>query len=163
MKNMTSDTNDIRVLLSGMTLSQKKEFLSKMAEETNKVTQIDDRRTTFLNQLNEWGYTSPTDFLIECEFIPNPLVKKSRVKITDDVRQNVVTDLKSGVSTKEISIKYGITEDSVYNIKGKCGLTKPRTKTVQTPSVTVPIPTESVTPSNVSPMVESPELKKEVA
>lgn len=133
----------------GKSLSEKKELLSLMTEENNKVTVLEDRRKTFQDLLNQWGYKSPTDFLIECEFIPNPSVKKPRVKITDEVRQNIVTDLKSGVPTKEISSKYGVTEDAIYNIKGKSGLTKPRTKTTPSPSVTVPTPPKVETKTTV--------------
>lgn len=167
-------------LLKGMSLSDRKVFFSQMEGEKSKVTVLEDRRTKFQDLLNQWGYKSPTDFLIECEFITNPSVKKSRVKITKEVRKNIISDLRKEVPTKEISTKYGVTEDAIYNIKGKSGLTKPKTKKVPTPTVTVPTPTvtvnpttvpspivsvsvsESVSPSNVTPMVQSPELKKEV-
>jgi transposase-like protein len=132
-------------MFKDMSLLEKKEFISQMTEENNKVTKIEGHRTTFLQLVTEWGYKTPMDFLIEAEFIPNPSVKKPRVKITDEVRQKVVTDIKSGVSTKEISLKYGVTEDSVYNIKGKSGLTKQRTKTVPSPSVTVQVTPPTVT------------------
>ena len=162
-------------LLKGMSLSDRKVFFSQMEGEKSKVTVLEDRRKTFQDLLSQWGYKSPTHFLIECEFIPNPSVNKPRVKITDEVRRNIVTDLTNKVPTKDISTKYGVTEDAIYNIKGKSGLTKPKTKkvpttttvTVPTPTVTVnpttvPTPTVSESPSNVIPMVQSPELKKEV-
>ena len=154
-------------LLKGMSLSDRKVFFSQMEGEKSKVTVLEDRRKTFQDLLSQWGYKSTTDFLIECEFIPNPTVKKPRVKITDEVRRKIVTDLTNKVPTKEISTKYGVTEDAIYNIKGKSGLTKPKTKKVPTPTVTVnpttvPTPTVSESPSNVIPMVQSPELKKEV-
>ena len=129
-------------------------------------------RTDIERMSKESGSPTVNDFLIRLGYIPNPTVKKPRVKITDEVRRNIVTDLTNKVPTKEISTKYGVTEDAIYNIKGKSGLTKPKTTKVPTPPTenptTVPSPivsvsvSESVGPSNVTPMVETPELKKDV-
>ena len=141
----------MREMLKGMSLSDKKVLFSSFDQEKDQLTKIEDRRTTFLQLVTEWGYKTPTDFLIEGEIIPNPTVKKPRTKITDEVRQNIVTDLKSGtMTTKQISDKYGITTDSIYNIKGKAGLTKPRTKKVPSPSVNVP--NQTVSDSDKSPL-----------
>jgi hypothetical protein len=130
-------------------------------------------RTDIERMSKESGSPTVNDFLIRLGYIPNPSVKKPRVKITDEVRRNIVADLTNKVPTKDISTKYGVTEDAIYNIKGKNGLTKPKTKKVPTPTVslnptTVPSPivsvsvSESVSPSNVTPMVESSELTKGV-
>lgn len=154
MKTKMLDSNSMWEVLCGMTLSDRKVFFSQMEGEKSKVTVLEDRRKTFDDLLNQWGYKSPTDFLIECEFIPNPTVKKPRVKITDEVRRNIVTDLTNKVPTKEISTKYGVTEDAIYNIKGKSGLTKPKTKKVPTPTVTVnptTVPTPTVSDAEKSP------------
>jgi hypothetical protein len=134
-----------------------------MEEEKSKVSVLEDRRTKFQDLLNQWGYKSPTDFLIECEFIPNPSVKKPRVKITDEVRRNIITDLTNKVPTKDISTKYGVTEDAIYNIKGKAGLTKPKTKKVPTPTVpvgptTVPTPSVNLPTTTVSESEKSSSL-----
>lgn len=154
MKTKMLDSNSMWEVLCGMTLSDRKVFFSQMEGEKSKVTVLEDRRKTFDDLLNQWGYKSPTDFLIECEFIPNPTVKKPRVKITDEVRRNIITDLTNKVPTKDISTKYGVTEDAIYNIKGKSGLTKPKTKKVPTPTVTVnptTVPTPTVSDAEKSP------------
>ena len=143
-------TVELMDILKGMSLSDRKVFFSQMDGEKSKVTVLEDRRTKFQDLLNQWGYKSPTDFLIECEFIPNPTVKKQRVKITDEVRRNIVADLTNKVPTKDISSKYGVTEDAIYNIKGKAGLTKPKTKKVPTPTVTVNPTTVPTTPVSES-------------
>jgi transposase-like protein len=146
-----------------MTLSQKMEYFSQMDEEKSKVIVLKDRQTKFQDLLNQWGYKSPTEFLIECEFITNPSVKKTRTVISKEVRQNIVTDLNNKVPTKDISSKYGVTDDTVYKIKGEEKLTKPKTKKVPTTTtVTVPTPTTDnpttvPTPTvTVSPTTDNP-------
>ena len=159
----TSDMNN-RELEDTKSLEQIQKDIEQLKLKQEKLLKKKDHRSTFLKLVTDSGYGSPTEYLIELGYIPNPSVKKSRVKITDEVRQNIVNDLTNKVSTKDISSKYGVTEDSVYNIKGKNGLTKPKTKKV--PTTTVPIPSESVSPSSVvnpTDFFESPELKKEVA
>ena len=71
--------------------------------------------------------------------VPNSKVKQPRSMINSVKREQIVSDLMEGtLSTKEISVKHGITVDSVYNIKGKAKLTSPKKKTDPTPSVTTP-------------------------
>ncbi len=55
MSNNTMNTDTTRDVLKGMTLSQKKDFLSKMMEENNRVMKIEERKTTFLQLVSEWG------------------------------------------------------------------------------------------------------------
>lgn len=149
-------SNNNRELDESKSLEMIESEMNRLIQEKSKVLQKRDHRTTFLKNLTEWGYGSPTEFIIQMGFIPPPSVKKPRTVITEELRQKVVEDLKLGTMTsKEVSVKHGIPVSSVDNIKGHSGLTKPRTKTVKTP-------TESVSPSNVTPMVESPELRKEV-
>ena len=173
--NMTSIglQNINKTDLRGMSRNEVLQLLQVLGEWKSD----DDKDTTYRNEIermsSESGSPTVNDFLIRLGYITNPSVKKPRVKISDEVRRNIVTDLTNKVPTKDISTKYGVTEDSVYNIKGKSGLTKPKTKNVPTPTVTVnpttvPSPivsvsvSESVSPSNVTPMVGSPELTKEV-
>jgi hypothetical protein len=150
----------------------------------------DDKNTVYRTDIErmskESGSPTVKDFLIRLGYIPNPSVKKTRTVITKEVRQNIVTDLKNGVPTKDISSKYGVKDDSIYKIKGEEKLTKPKTKkvpttttvtvptpttdnptTVPTPTVTVspttvPTPMVSETPSILTPTVPSPELTKGV-
>jgi cytochrome oxidase assembly protein ShyY1 len=145
--------------LNGMSREDVFRLLSVLGEWKTDDDKNSVYRTDIERMSKESGSPTVNDFLIRLGYIPNPTVKKPRVKITT---------------------KYGVTEDAIYNIKGKSGLTKPKTKKVPTPTVTVPTPTvtvnpttvpspivsvsvsESVSPSNVTPMVQSPELKKEV-
>ena len=158
---MTIDQNTNRETDESESLRLIDEDMKTLELKRTKIVRNRDVRSKFDNQVKDWGYNSITEFFIELKYIPDPTVKRPRTKITKETKEKIEVDLKLGtMSTKEISVKYGITEDSVYNIKGKKGLTKQRIKKVSVPSVTVP--TESVSPSNVTPMVETTELKKEV-
>lgn len=134
-----------------MSLSQKKDFINVVTQEKDQVEKIDEYRTKFINLVKEWGFDSTQTFLIQGEFLPNPNVKRPRTKIDLDTRQKIVDDLKSGtLSTNEISSRYGVTVDAVYNIKSKVGLTKPREmKMEQTPTVTPPTPQTVGNPTTV--------------
>lgn len=162
MMNKTNGSVGIREMLKGMSLSQKEEFFSTYDGEKDQVAKVKERRTTFLNIVKEWGYPSPTDFLIDGEFIPNPNLKRPRTVIDEVIRKNIIEDLKLGVKTKEISSKYGVTPDAIYNIKGKASLTTPRKKkdeptpssppsipSVVPPTESVTIPTNEVLPSSI--------------
>ena len=158
--------------LNGMSREDVFRLLSVLGEWKTDDDKNSVYRTDIERMSKESGSPTVNDFLIRLGYIPNPTVKKPRVKITDEVRRNIITDLTNKVPTKDISTKYGVTEDAIYNIKGKSGLTKPKTTKVPTPTTenptTVPSPivsvsvSESVGPSNVTPMVETPELKKDV-
>ena len=135
------ETKSLEIIESEMKcLEQKKTKLLKKKEN----------RQTFLNNVTEWGYGSPTEFLIEMGYFPNPSVKKTRTVISKEVREKIITDLKNKVPTKEISSTYGVTDDTVYNIKGEEGLTKPKTKKVPT-TTTVTTPTVTVSPTTDNP------------
>ena len=144
------DPNAVREMSENISLSQCNEYLAIFTQTKDNLVKVGNRVTTFLQMVTEWGYSSPTDFLIEGGIIPNPNLKRPRTKISDETRLNIVNDLKSGKSTKEISSKYGVTDDAVYNIKGKEHLTKSRekvilVKTEETKDTTVIVPTSPPT------------------
>ena len=137
MKNKQLGITSIREMFKNMSLSDRNEVINSFNQEKDKLGKVEERRTTFIQLVKDWGYTSPTDFLIEGEFIPNPTVKRPRTVITDDLHQNISNDLKVGTMTsREISEKHKVTESSVDTIKRKMGLTKPRK-----PKVTTTVPT----------------------
>ncbi len=111
----------------------------------------DDMDTQYRTQIekmsSESGSPTVKDFLIRLGYVPDPTVKRPRTKIDPVKREEIVRDLKSGtLTTNEISQRYGVTVDAVYNIKSKVGLTKPREKVVmvkteETKDKTVIVPT----------------------
>lgn len=55
--------------------------------------------------------------------------KRTRARITDEIRAKIVADLKAGTMTgAEVAKKYGISLPSVANIKRDAGLTATRKK-----------------------------------
>lgn len=148
MNTKMLDIPSIRVLSEEMTSDQINECLQFFTERKVRLDKVKDHKTHFLKMVEEWGYKTPTDFLTEVGITPKP--KKERKKISDEDRQKIISDLTEGkLSNKEVSKKYGITMDSVYNIRAKNGLTSPKKKTEETPTPIVP---PSDTPSEQTPM-----------
>jgi hypothetical protein len=106
---------------------------------------------------SERGCGSVNEYLIVLGYLPDPTVKRPRTKIDPVKREEIVKDLKLGtLSTNDISLKYGVTVDAVYNIKSEAGLAIRREKvilttTVVTPTSTVVVPTP---PTDVPPAQE---------
>lgn len=145
MINNILDNSKIREMFKNMSLSQRMEVIETITQEGDQVRKVEERRKTFIQTVTDWGYSSPTDFLIECEFISNPSVKRQRMG--KETRLKVVEDIKSKTLTnQQISEKHGVSVDSVYNIRSKEGLsTNPRTKSEPTQSSPPSVP--SVVPS----------------
>lgn len=57
--------------------------------------------------------------------------KNSQYKITDKIKKNIIHDLKNGITGKEISKKYNISEASVTKIKNKGNTRKKQLKSNQ--------------------------------
>lgn len=150
MSTKHTNISQIREMLKNMSLSSRSEFISTLDQDKEQIKTVMNRRNTFIQTVTDWGYSTPTDFLIECEFIPNPTVKRPRTVITDDLRQMIISDLKLGTMTsKEVSGKHHVPVSSVDNIKGDLGLTKQRKK-MDDPTPSSPPSVPSVVPPTVS-------------
>ena len=139
MKNNQFDIKSIREMFKNMSLSNRNEVINSINQEKDRLGKVEERRTTFIQLVKEWGYTSPTEFLIEGEFIPNPTAKRPRTHIDPITRSKVLERTREGKTTKEISTELGVHRDTVYSIRSTNGLSQKRKPKVTT---TVPTPLE---------------------
>lgn len=122
--------------LSSEVLNLSPEELDKLlltvTEKKESDRKIQSKHVDFETFTKSQGSNSPKEYLIMLGYLPNPDLKRPRIIITDEIRKMIVKDLIDKVPTHTISERYDVTEDSVYNIKGKNGLTKNR---IKSPSV----------------------------
>jgi hypothetical protein len=138
--------------MSRVDILERRRILDEWEVNDTKDTQY---RTEIDKMSSEVGCGSVNEFLIRLGYLPDPSIKKPKTKIDSVKRQEIVNDLKLGtMPTKEISLKYGVTVDAVYNVKSKAGLTKRREKVVlvrteetKDKTVIVPIPPTVVPPA----------------
>lgn len=136
MSNNTLGITSIREMFKNMSLSDRNEVINSFNQEKDKLGKVEERRNTFIQLVKDWGYTSPTDFLIEGEFIPNPTVKRPRTYIDPITREKVLERSREGKTTKEISTELGVHRDTIYSIRSTNGLSQKRK-----PKVTTTVPT----------------------
>jgi hypothetical protein len=135
-------------MLERMSLADRKKFVGVFEDTKTQFTKVETQLGQFGKLVEEWGYGSVKDFLMTGEFLRNPNKRRPRTVISDETRQSIIGDLRSGsLKTWEISEKHNVPMDSIYNIKSKSGLTKVKGKVVTgiTPSSTeiidkVPLP-----------------------
>lgn len=142
-KNVLKKGVSIRDLAQGLILSQFDELFAEMTQVMEKKKRISETKTKFEKFVSDEGWTSTKEFFSDLGYSESLTVKRSRVKLTSEQRTQIVECLKMGVKpTDEIATEFGISNDMVYSIKSKAGLTTPRAKKVPSPSeTTIAVPT----------------------